>query len=83
MSKVQASGVVISAYGSRSIRHRRDRVEILGLMIAMHRLLAAEHPMTARQVFYLLVRGIRSRPERRSGVSRQARFIQRRFSAAS
>ncbi len=45
----------MTAYGSRSIRHRRSREEILDIKIAMHRLLTAEHPMTVRQVFYRLV----------------------------
>jgi hypothetical protein len=36
-------------------RARRTQSEILDIKFAIHRLLAAEHPMTVRQVFYRLV----------------------------
>jgi hypothetical protein len=42
-------------YESRPIRARRTKAQIDALCAAMYDVLAAEHPMTVRQVFYQLV----------------------------
>src|SRR2546429_653976 len=41
--------------GSRPIKRRRTRQELVRLRQALHDLLEADHPMTVRQVFYRAV----------------------------